>query len=339
MELIYIFIIIVSIIFLLILLKCYYNGPKSPIKKDMTGKIILITGASAGIGKETAIELLDQGAKVIVASRNQEKSIAVINKSKNKQNGISYSLDLSSYESVIEFSENIKKDFPEGIDILINNAGQAFTYAEFTKDKIEKSIQTNHLGHVILTSLLIKLIKKNGKIINVSSRGHKNCRSSTIDNLEKDFEFKNLNDYFECLRFYCFTKLCNVFYAKFLAKNYPNITSVSLHPGVVISEIWDKTEGIFNFLLKCIKPIAFIFMKNEKMGAQTTLYLAYEENEKINNGGYYKDCREEATGGLTHRAGTDKRIMLYTKNIIEKYFKNIPEDLKEHLEIIGKVKY
>jgi NAD(P)-dependent dehydrogenase (short-subunit alcohol dehydrogenase family) len=305
----------------------------------MTGKVVLITGASAGIGKETAIELLDQGAKVIVASRNQEKSIAVINKSINFQNGISYSLDLSSYQSVIEFSEKIKNDFPEGIDILINNAGQAFSYPELTNDKIEKSIQTNHLGHVILTSLLIKLIKKNGKIINVSSRGHKNCRSSTIDNLEKDFEFNNLNDYFECLRFYCFTKLCNVFYAKFLAKNYPHLISVSLHPGVVYSEIWDKTEGLFNFLLNCVKPISFIFMKNEKMGAQTTLYLSYEENENINNGGYYKDCKEMATGGLTQRPGTDKRLMLYTKNIIEKYFKDLPEDLKEHLEIIGKMKY
>ena len=339
MELIYIFIIIVSIIFIIILTKCYCNGPRSPIKKDMTGKTILITGASAGIGKETAIELLNQGAKVILASRNQEKTIAVINKSKNKQNGISYSLDLSSYESVLEFSEKIKKDFPEGIDILINNAGQAFTYPELTNDKIEKSIQTNHIGHVVLTSLIIKLIKNNGKIINVSSRGHKNCRSSTIENLEKDLEFQNLNNYFECLKFYCFTKLCNVYYAKFLAKNYPNLTCVSLHPGVVYSEIWDRTEGIFNFIMNCLKPISFIFMKNEKMGAQTTLYLSYEEKEKITNGGYFKDCREQATGGLTNRPGTEKRLLFYTKNLIEKYFSNLPQDLKEHLELIEKMKY
>lgn len=339
MELIFIFVIILSIILIIFLTKCYCNGPKSPIIKSMSGKIILITGASAGIGKETAIELLNQGAKVILASRNQEKSNSVINKSNNKENGLSYSLDLSSYNSVIEFSEKIKKEFPDGIDILINNAGQAFSYPELTKDKIEKSVQTNHLGHVILTSLLIKLIKKDGKIINVSSRGHKNCRSSTIESLEKDLEFENLNTYYECLRFYCFTKLCNVFYAKFLAKNYPEITSVSLHPGVVYSEIWDKTEGIFNCILNCLKPISFIFMKNEKMGAQTTLYLCYEDKEKIRNGAYFKDCRETATEGLSLRPGTEKRLMFYTKDIIKKYFSDLPEDLKEHLALIEKMKY
>jgi len=338
MELISFALVLISLFLFLIITKLYFNSPKSPIKKDMTGKIILITGASAGIGKETAIELLDQGAKVIVASRNQEKSNAVINKSKNKKNGISYSLDLSSYESVIEFSEKIKKDFPEGIDILINNAGQAFTYPELTKDKIEKTIQTNHLGHFILTSLLIKLFKNNGKIINVASRGHRRCTSLLIENLEKDLEFKNLSNYYEVLRFYGFTKLCNVIYSRFLAKNYKNITSVSLHPGVVYSDIWDKTEGIYNFLLNCLKPISYIFMKSEKMGAQTTLYLAYEENEKIKNGAYFKDCKEEATEGVSNDDLIEKRLMTYTKIIIEKYFTNLPKELKEHMEIIDKIK-
>lgn len=339
MEFYYIIAIIVGIILLLCLIKYICNGPASPIKRDMSGKVILITGASAGIGKEAAIELLDQGATVICASRSKDRSLAVINKSKKPENGVFYSLDLSSYKSTIEFAENIKKDFPNGVDILINNAGQAFTFPELTNDNIEKSIQTNHLGHFILTALLIKSLKTNGKVINVSSRGHKRTKISTVENLEKDFEFANLANYYEIFDFYCFTKLANVIHAKFLAKNFPNITSASLHPGVVYSDIWDKTEGVYKFIVNFLKPFSYIFMKNEKMGAQTTVYLAYEDNDKITKGGYYKDCAEIATEGIIHNQGIEKRIMNYTKNLIEKYFTNLPEDLHKHLEIIDKMTY
>lgn len=329
-----------GIILLLFLLKYLCNGPASPIKRDMSGKVILITGASAGIGKEAAIELLNQGATVICASRSKDKTIAVINKSKNAQNGVFYSLDLNSFQSTIAFAEKIKSDFPNGIDILINNAGQAFTNPELTQDGIEKSIQTNHLGHFVLTALLIrKSIKPNGKIINVSSRGHKRTKLSTVENLENDLDFENLKNYFEVFDFYCYTKLANVIHAKFLAKNFPHITSASLHPGVVYSDIWDKTEGIYKFIINCLKPFAYIFMKNEKMGAQTTVYLAYEDNSKIVNGGYYKDCAELAPEGIVHNQGMDKRIMNYTKILVEKYFTNLPEDLLRHLEIIDKMTY
>lgn len=339
MEYYYIIAIVVGIILLLCLIKYLCNGPVSPIKRDMTGKVILITGASAGIGKEAAIELLDQGATVICASRSKDKSISVINKSRKPENGVFFPLDLSSFKSTVEFAEKIKIQFPNGIDILINNAGQAFTNPELTNDGIEKSIQTNHLGHFILTALLIKFIKPNGKVINVSSRGHKRTKLSTVESLENDLEFANLRNYFEIFDFYCFTKLANVIHAKFLAKNFPNLTCASLHPGVVYSDIWDKTEGVYNFIINCLKPFAYIFMKNEKMGAQTTVYLAYEDNEKITNGGYYKDCAENTPQGIVNNQGMDKRIMNYTKNLVEKYFTNLPEDLQNHLEIIEKMTY
>ena len=332
--------IIIGTILLLCLIKYFYNGPASPIKRDMSGKVILITGASAGIGKEAAIELLGEGATVICASRSQDRTIAVINKSKKPENGVFYYLDLSSFKSTIDFAEKIKKNFPNGIDILINNAGQVFPKPELTDDRIEKSIQTNHLGHFVLTALLIeKFIKPGGKVINVSSRGHKRTEQSLVENLEKDLEFENLSNYYEMIEFYCFTKLANVIHAKFLAKNYPHITCVSLHPGVVNSDIWDKTEGVFNFIVNCLKPFAYFFIKNEKMGAQTTVYLAYEDNERLTNGGYYKDCAELAPEGIVHNQGIDKRIINYTKNLLEKYLTILPEDLQWHLKIANKMTY
>jgi len=86
--------------------------------------------------------------------------------------------------------------------------------------------------------------------------------------------------------------LANVVHAKFLSKKFPHITCAGIHPGSVYTDIYKKTEGIINFIINCLKPISYIIMKNEKMGAQTTVYLAYEDNHKIKNGGYYKDCRE-----------------------------------------------
>ncbi len=182
-------------------------------------------------------------------------------------------------------------------------------------------------------------MKLQGKIINVSSRGHKRTKLEFIENLIKDLDFSNLRNYYQIFDFYCFTKLANIVHAKFLSKNFPHITCASLHPGVVYTDIWDKTEGIFNFIFNCLKPISYIFMKNEKMGAQTTVYLAYEDNLKIKNGGYYKDCRELDPEGIIHNQGIEKIILNYTKDLICKYFSNIPSDLQKHLEIIEKINY
>lgn len=332
-----IFTAIISLI-TLFLLKLFLKGPISPIKKDMSGKTIIITGASSGIGKETAIELLNQGAIVICASRNQLESIKIIKKSKNPQNGQYYFLDLSSIKSVLDFVEKIKKDFPKGIDILINNAGQCFSYPYLSNDKLDKAIQTNFLGHFILTSLLIKSLKNKGKIINVSSKGYKYCTYSTIEDLEKDMDFKILDDYYDVLRNYGFAKLCAIIYARFLSKNFKNITSISLHPGFSFTNLWYNTEGISYFCFFCFKPLFYFLLRSEKMGAQNTLYLCYEENENINNGKYYRDFKEEDTIGISNDPLIEKRLMSYTKNIIEKYFnRNLPKDLKEHLELIEKM--
>ena len=320
-------------------MKYFLNGPRSPIKKDMSGKTILITGASAGIGKETALELLEQGAKVILASRSESKSLTIIKKSKNSQNGYFYPLDLSSYNSILQFVEILNTNFPDGIDILINNAGQAFSIPELTSDLIEKSIETNFIGPFILTALLIKKIKPNGKIINVASEAHKLFGLELIENLEKDLDFLNLQSYYSSFKMYGFTKLANIVHAKFLAEMYPSLCSTSLHPGVVSTEIWDKVKGCQKICVNVLKPFAYFFVKNERMGAQTTVYLAYEDVSKISNGGYYADCREKKTKGLMGTPGIEKRVMGYTKVLIEKYLKDLPDDLKEHIEMIDKSEF
>jgi len=334
-----IFLIILGILLLFLIIKLIANRPSSPVISNLREKIIILTGASAGIGKETAIGLLNQGAKVICASRSEDKTNEVINKSKFKQNGFYYKLDLSSFKSIIDFSNKIKNDFPEGIDILINNAGQIFTLLSLTEDNIERTIQTNHIGPFILTGMLIDHIKPNGKLINVSSTAHQFAKIDLLETLENDIDLLKLNNYYNFMNFYSFTKLANVEHIRFIAKNYPNLTTASLHPGFVDSDIWKNSSGCFKILTYCLKPLMWFFMKSEKMGAQTTLYLVHEDNEKIKNAGYYDDCKEKLASGLANVNGINERIMKYTKKLIEKYFNDMPIEIRKHLDLISIMAY
>ena len=117
----------------------------------MSGKTIIITGASSGLGKYSAIELVNKGAKVIFACRNEEKTKKVINEiNEDKRHlAIFEKLDLSSFKSVIDFANNIKLKYPK-IDILMNNAGGILVNYKVTEDNFESSFESNYLSHVLL---------------------------------------------------------------------------------------------------------------------------------------------------------------------------------------------
>jgi len=161
-----IFLIILILIVILILYFAVGNhllAGKCKISHDMTGKLIIITGASSGLGKFTALELVSKGAKVIFACRNEEKTRNIFNEisMENRHLAIFEKIDLSSFQSVIDFAERIKQNY-EKIDILMNNAGNAPDNFRITEDGFDSCIEGNFLGHVVLTYLLIS------KIINLN---------------------------------------------------------------------------------------------------------------------------------------------------------------------------
>ena len=142
-----IFLIILLIIVIIILYYAIANHifiGKCKISHDMSGKLVIITGASSGLGKFTALELVSKGAKVIFACRNEEKTKNIFNEisQENRHLAIFEKIDLSSFQSVIEFSERIKQKY-EKIDILMNNAGNAPDNFQITKDGFESSIEAN----------------------------------------------------------------------------------------------------------------------------------------------------------------------------------------------------
>ena len=297
----YIFFVLLPII--LYFLKKYINGGVNNKTHDLTGQFIIITGASSGIGKVSALHLINSNAKVIFACRNEERAKKSMEEIpiNLKQNAEYLNLDLCNFESIINFTNIIKEKYPK-IDILINNAGAQPQKFIITKDNYESSIQGNFIGPFLLTLLLINHMNEKGRIINVSSIAHaffnfdKNI-ISIFDNY-KELEKKYFNGkYLDSLCLYSIEKtfiLYGTFYLKniFEEKNL-NLKIVSLHPGVVNTNFMRFLEDypFFHLCFKIFYPFFVFFTKNSIQGSQTQLFLSYVDYNELINGGYYSDCK------------------------------------------------
>uniref|UniRef100_A0A8C6SYR2 Retinol dehydrogenase 12, like n=1 Tax=Neogobius melanostomus TaxID=47308 RepID=A0A8C6SYR2_9GOBI len=249
----------------------------------LDGKTVVITGANTGIGKEAAIDLAKRGARVIMACRDMERGQAALKEvveSSANENVACMKLDLSDTKSIREFADNINKE--EKLNILLNNAGVMVCPYGKTADGFEMQIGVNHMGHFLLTYLLLDLIKKSApaRIINVSSVAHRFGSINLEDiNSEKSYDKNGA---------YAQSKLANVLFTRSLAKRLEGtgVTAYSLHPGVVQTDLCRHLNGPQKFVMKVISP----FTKSSTQGAQTSIYCAVEPSLDKESGGYYSDC-------------------------------------------------
>jgi len=279
-------------------LKRWANGPLNPVKKDLTGKLAIITGSSDGIGLITAKDLLKSNAKVIFACRNEAKTMEIINKfpEKYRKNSVYLHLDLESFKSIENFAKEIKSKYPK-IDILINNAGiSSLCNAHQTEDGHMNIYQVNYLGNVLLTLLLLDHFNETeSKIINVSSMAHKRSKLTYGDSKylnDYDLMYKKYLDTPNKHEYYIDTKLLVVYFTQYLAhvaeEKYPYLRVVCLHPGVIITKIYKLHKFVADLVfMLIIKNILYLFTKDIIHGAQTTLFLSYSDNKDLVNGAYY----------------------------------------------------
>jgi NAD(P)-dependent dehydrogenase (short-subunit alcohol dehydrogenase family) len=270
--------------------RSYFAGCVCRSNVTLKGKTVVITGANTGIGKETALDLATRGARVIMACRNLIKAEAalkeVVEKSRNKDVVVKH-LDLASLKSVRDFAEDINNSEPR-LDVLINNAGVAYL-AELTKtqDGFEMTMGVNHLGHFLLTNLLLELLKKSApsRIVIVASSAHRF--------VGKELDLENLNSELSYSRFYPYfnSKLANILFNKELARHLKGsgVTVNSLHPGVIIGEA-ELLRHFPSFLQTTVSFLTNPFGKTAKQGAQTSIYLAMSEDVEGVSGSYFKDC-------------------------------------------------
>ncbi|KAA0201513.1 hypothetical protein HAZT_HAZT005400 [Hyalella azteca] len=262
-----------------------YSGPEM-----LEGKTVIVTGSNTGIGRETALELARRKARVIMACRNLTKcKLArkeIIAETLNR-NVVCRECDLSSFESIRQFAARICAK-ESTVDILINNAGVMRCPRTLSKDGIELQLATNHLGHFLLTMLLLDKItaSENGRIVNVSSIAHMRGSINFDDlNSEKNYDPSSAYDQ---------SKLANVMFTLRLAKELQGtgVTCSAVHPGLVNTEIGRHMSVYKSWLsLLFLRPFLWLFLKTPRQGAQTTLYAVLSP-DATKSGAYYSDQRE-----------------------------------------------
>ena len=219
----------------LYLIKRYFGGSVCYSKAVLNGKTAIITGANTGLGLETAVDFAKRNARVILACRNKKKgeaAVVQVKKRSGNENVVFVQLDLSSLESVRTFSSKMLASEPR-IDILVNNAGvYACPYTK-TADGFEMQFGVNHLGHFLLTHMLLDRIKEapSARIVNVSSMFHERGKIN-FDDLNSEGSYSAYEAYFQ-------SKLANILFTRSLAKRLEGtkVTVNVLHPGYVGTEI------------------------------------------------------------------------------------------------------
>ena len=228
----------------LILGKKFFDGGVWTGTPDLTGRTIVVTGGNTGLGKETCVRLAKLGANVIIGSRSQSRGEAAAEDVRVLSGGGTVSslvLDLANLKSVESFAANFQGEHDK-LDVLVNNAGvMAIPSRELTVDGFEKQLGINHIGHFHLTNLLMPQLKAAGKatgdarIVNLSSQAHQIAfNGMNWDDLQSEKEYDPWKAYGQ-------SKLANVLFARELSRqlkaNAPSVSTASLHPGVVRTEL------------------------------------------------------------------------------------------------------
>lgn len=267
-----------------------FRRPRCKNLLSLTGKTCIITGANSGIGKAVAFEFARRNARVILACRDAQKAnitaVEIRKKVKNANVEV-YLLDLASFESIRHCADAIKEK-EDGIDILVNNAGLMSCPFQKSVDGIEMQFAVNHLGHFLLTNLLLDKIKEkvDARIIVVASSLYK---YATVDLVN----FNN-ETYYNPTQAYGRSKLANILFTQALSKRLPDsITVNSMHPGVVWTEL--GRYRIPNYIVKLLFTIpAYFLMRSPDQGAQTIIHMATEPSLKGVTGKYFGDCSIES---------------------------------------------
>jgi len=273
---------------------CKLTSGVYKIKEDLTGKVFILTGGSAGIGKEAALELAKHGATLYLPVRNRAKGeevLAELQAATGNKKIFLLECDFSSLESVRKCAaEFLKKE--KRLDVLINNAGlfaAAGTAMKLTADGLELTMAANHFGPFLFTSLLLDCLKSSApsRIVNTSSRAY--SYSPALD-LYNPPTYLKTSAYSE-IEEYNISKYANILFTRELAHRLhgTGVTVNCLHPGLVKTTlVRSEARQSFKIMINIMKGIG---AKTPFEGCQTILYLALAPEMKYISGHYFADCK------------------------------------------------
>jgi NAD(P)-dependent dehydrogenase (short-subunit alcohol dehydrogenase family) len=274
---------------------------------EMAGKVVVITGGNTGIGKEAAVGLAGLGARVVISSRNEERGRSaqkeVTDRSGNNSVEV-MSLDLASFRSIRSFAADVLERF-DHVDVLVNNAGLILRRRAETEDGFEETFGVNHLGHFLLTDLLLERLRASApaRVVVVSSDAHKGARRG-LDFVDLQAERK-----YKWAKAYSRSKLANIYFARELSRRLDGtgVTVNALHPGFVRSEFGRGGDlgGIYGW---GIKYVASPFAISPEKGARTSIYLASSPDVDGVSGLYFYKCKPTAPSTVAQDDDAARRL-------------------------------
>jgi NAD(P)-dependent dehydrogenase (short-subunit alcohol dehydrogenase family) len=278
----------------------------------MKGKTVLVTGANQGIGKATAIALAEQGANVVILSRNPEKGRAALNDVQAASRGGKAELLVADFASLAdvrraaaEFRASHKR-----LDVLVNNAGLIVPERHLTLDGIEETFGVNHLAPFLLTNELLDLLKASApaRIVNLSSEAHRGAKMHW-----EDLQFTSAR--YKSFRAYGQSKLANILFTYELARRLEGtgVTANAVHPGVVASGFGQTYPGALSFLVKVARP----FLLTNEEGARTSVHVASSPEAEGVTGKYVAKCRPVRSNAVSYDEASQRKLWSLSLEMIK----------------------
>jgi NAD(P)-dependent dehydrogenase (short-subunit alcohol dehydrogenase family) len=268
----------------------------------MSGKVCLVTGATAGIGEVTARELARQGATVVIVSRNLERcesTVGRIRRETGNPNPDFLVADLSSQAKIRCLAEDFKQRY-QRLDVLVNNAGAFYMKRQESGDGIEMTFALDHLNYYLLTLLLLDVMEDTApaRIVNVSSDAHRGGQIR-FDDLNGKKHFSGWGAYSQA-------KLANVLFTYELDRRLrgKGITVNALHPGFVATR-FAKNNGV---IVRASMSFVHLFARTPEQGARTSIYLASSRQVEGVSGRYFVDERPVRSSPETYDQAAAHRL-------------------------------
>lgn len=291
--------------------------------ENMKGKVIVITGATSGIGQVAAEKLTAMGARVVQVARDKERGQAAMARLNQIAPGISHSIyyaDLLRMTEMKRVAAEIAQAEPR-IDVLINNAGAMFGTRQLTEDGLERTFALNHMSYFMMTQGLRDRLAASApsRVVNTASDAH---TSGTVDfnDLQSEKAYRStLRDWLRsggtAFKVYARSKLMNILYTRELARKLAGtgVTANSLHPGFVATRFGDQTGGLIGFGVGIAKRFAL----TPEQGAETLVYLASSPEVASVTGEYFHKCRPATPSKEAQDDAKAQRLWLETSKIAQ----------------------
>jgi len=267
----------------------------------MNSKLVLITGATSGIGLAAARELARQGFHLVLVGRSSAKLSAVAEQIRNTHTAAQVETicaDLCSHAGVQQAAHEFKKRHTR-LDVLLNNAGAIFSSRQVSPDGLEMTFALNHLNYFHLTMLLLDALKASpaARVVNVSSDAHRGQKLD-FDDLQSEKAYSSFTAYGR-------SKLMNVLFTYELARKLEgsSVTVNALHPGFVSTGFALNNKGLLRWGVKLMQ----MFARSPEKGAETSVYLAASPEAQAISGKYFSDSKPVESDPVTYdRAAAEK---------------------------------